>query len=144
MLGNFGVIQVADTGIVWTPEELVPAPVTAWGLSGDGSTVLAGTQAGVYRSEDGGCSWDPTIGSADGIVTALATNGESDFVFVERAGGVGGLLESTDGGRQWEATTLQLDGLQSGEVIVGGDAVWVSAFDPGVRAHPSVGRRRGR
>lgn len=62
-----------------------------------GSNIFAATQAGVYRSSDGGSSWiNPISGSANFTVSTLAYSSGNVF-----AGNDNGLFVSADNGISW-------------------------------------------
>jgi photosystem II stability/assembly factor-like uncharacterized protein len=71
---------------------------------------FAAHQAGLSRSEDGGCTWRPALGSlgleaplpATSIALSPAFPGDSTLF----AGVPGGILRSEDGGRTWSAVAL--------------------------------------
>lgn len=87
----------ASTG-QWSPTEGGPfgGPVTAFHVNG--SNVLAGASAGLFRSTNGGETWSrtgvDTIGSA--AIAALANLGNTLF-----AGTSAGVFRSTDAGATW-------------------------------------------
>ena len=70
-----------------------------------GSTVIAATNRGIYRSTNGGGQWVESkagIIGTSGISSLAVANG---FVF---AGGVGGMFRSSDGGDNWASISSGL------------------------------------
>jgi len=71
---DYGLVLLEDAP-VWVAEESLPAAPTHW-LSVKGG-VLAGTNIGLYRTEDAGCSWTQEIPDADvATVTGLLREAE--------------------------------------------------------------------
>lgn len=78
---------------------------TVWSLAMNGSALFAGTQAnGVFRSTDGGASWNPVdsglVGIDTSIVTAIEAAGSRIYISTNSLG----LFVSSDGGSSWEPT----------------------------------------
>ena len=76
-------------------------------ISPDGSTILAATVAGIYRSTDGGANWTlrPSFGGQIFDIDFDPTN--SQKAIVAQAGRIG---YSTDGGQGWIAASYSTDG----------------------------------
>lgn len=92
-----GLVASDDGGTSWSPLTTPETfPMTALAATQDGRVLYAGSQRGLFRSRDGGHSWDLTgyLGSAyavattDGDIVALVTR-ETDF------------FRSSDGGSTW-------------------------------------------
>lgn len=99
---------VAGAG-TWTPIGPFGGTVTVLApVPGQPERVLAGTERGVYLSEDRGESWQ-LVGLAGRIVNALAVApSDSNVVYaVDRSLGwdAGRILRSTDGGKTWSERT---------------------------------------
>ena len=71
----------------------VGSPWQVWGVAVIGSTVFAGTSAGIYRSTNGGQSWTNVNGA---FTECFVQKGSEIF-----AGCYYGVLKSTDGGITW-------------------------------------------
>lgn len=72
--------------------------VNSLAISSDGSTLLAGTPFGIFRSTDRGGSWTQSFGMAAGNVV-FDPRDDSKAIAGLLAGG--GALYSTDGGQSW-------------------------------------------
>lgn len=105
-----------NSGDKWHRLETLPElPISLAVAPGDSSVLYAGTpSSGVYRSTDGGQSWESVSAGLDLMpgaslrVTALTVDAENPMrVIVATAYGVGsqlaggGVYESLDGGEQW-------------------------------------------
>ena len=96
--------------------------------------MLAGTDAGLYASSDGGATWRLIAGGLPAAaVNALAEGAPSAGLF---AGTAAGVFESDDGGQTWTSTggpgnpnVLSLAALSSGTLLAGtrGGSVYRSA-----------------
>ncbi len=123
-----------DGAANWSPSA---AGVAAFGVSdirvapGDPSTVYAGANSGVYKSTDGGASWQltGTAGAAvvPTLVRAVAVDASNASIVYAASGG--GLYKSTDGGAHYElknsglssalVNTLAVDPLATSTVYAG-------------------------
>ena len=75
-------------------------PVHALAAANDGSTVYAGTHAGVFRSRDGGLKWElASAGLPSAPVRCLAA--DRDHPTVVYAGTDAGLFRSANAGEKW-------------------------------------------
>ena len=124
-------IWISDnTGTSWTRAGALPSrPLSLAVAQGTRGLVFVGTESlGLYRSNDGGASWQPVEGAALGLdqgapvaVTALAIDPEDEqIVYAATNIWLGtntahltplGVAVSVDGGRQW----LQLSRAQLGD-----------------------------
>ncbi|HXW52421.1 MAG TPA: hypothetical protein VEJ41_10555 [Candidatus Acidoferrales bacterium] len=111
-----------------------------------GPEFSAGGQRGIYRTQDGGATWqrvlwvNPTTGGSDVAFdpnnAAIALAGTFDYLrqpWHFRGGGVGsGLYRSTDGGRTWTKLTdaVRHDGLPGG--LINRVGLSISANHPNV------------
>ena len=68
-------------------------------LYANGSTVLAGTGSGLYRSIDNGANWTVATGATTGAYTSFLASGTA--IFTGKAGQ--GVYKSTDSGASWVA-----------------------------------------
>jgi photosystem II stability/assembly factor-like uncharacterized protein len=125
-----GLWLTSDQGLSWS---LALPGRTIYVIVAAGEAVYAGTDRGLYCSDDHGASWHPT--GADplpGPVTALAVRGDaSGGLFAGLAGHT--LLHSADGGATWQAAPPPPQGLQ----------VIALAADPLSPAWVYVGTSRG-
>jgi photosystem II stability/assembly factor-like uncharacterized protein len=78
---------------------------TVYALADSGDTLYAARISGMYRSDDGGATWQNTFVSLNEThslsATAVATDGTTVF-----AGVKGAVLRSDDGGKHWLAVGL--------------------------------------
>lgn len=93
-----GGLQVSrDGGRTWTKRE-VPAPVFDLALDPrDPGRIVAATDAGIFRSADGGRRWERRDGGRTGLLAW--PRGEALFL----VGPDGEVAESADDGRTWQA-----------------------------------------
>lgn len=97
--------RTTDSGQTWTqtPRDHLARIGTVYALavdSHDSSTVLAGTDTGLWRSPDAGVTWQALLQGAP--VTAVATTAsDTERVLAYAVARDGGLIESTDGGASW-------------------------------------------
>lgn len=104
MVVGQGLLTSTDGGTTWTPVTTAPQG-QAIAVSGDGKTLLMGTQAGVEQSGDNGATWT-TAGAGlppDAQVISLSTAPNGDMVFAATTEGV----YRRSGAGNWEATGLQ-------------------------------------
>lgn len=88
-------------------------------LPNDENVLIAGTNQGVYRSEDGGNNW--TVSDDSRLITSLtAIPGSSDIMSYSITEGEAGIMRSKDKGVTWEKIGLDL----------GKDAVAYFAIQP--------------
>ncbi|MEZ5278367.1 MAG: hypothetical protein R3F07_18440 [Opitutaceae bacterium] len=113
-----------DAGETWTRmDDGIPRKYTQT-LAVDRSRagrVIAGTEKGIYLSEDGAVHWT-LVQAADATVTDLDQSPHDPAVFMATTQ-VDGVLMSRDGGRSWG----QLPGTKSGFTLYNGD---FDATDP--------------
>jgi photosystem II stability/assembly factor-like uncharacterized protein len=95
------------------PEGVVTGLVYALAASPDfarDGICFAACATGLYRSGDGGATWQSAYGSLDlalPLTTAVAVAAGNRAVLTVFAGVHGGILRSTDGGATWEAAVLR-------------------------------------
>src|SRR5262245_9176164 len=91
-----GVFVSSDSGKTWRVTNNGLVNLTILSLAASGENVLAATNAGIYRSGDGGQSW--TLAGANTVgMRAFAKGGAGIFV----AGSTGRVFRSTDDGQSW-------------------------------------------
>jgi photosystem II stability/assembly factor-like uncharacterized protein len=87
--------------------------VHALGVTADGRTLFLGAHTGLFRSEDGGRSWQPAplpVKPSHVDVMAVTPHPE-DAGTVYVATHEGGVLKTTDGGRTWREANSGLGGV---------------------------------
>jgi photosystem II stability/assembly factor-like uncharacterized protein len=90
-------------------EDLVYALAASPNFARDGICFAACT-SGLYRSRDGGATWQSAYGSVDlalPLTTAVAISAGNRAALTVFAGVCGGILRSTDGSDTWEAAVLR-------------------------------------
>jgi photosystem II stability/assembly factor-like uncharacterized protein len=87
--------------------------VHALAVSADGRTLFLGAHSGLFRSDDGGRSWQPVaLPSTHPHVDVMAvTPHPEDSGIVYVATHESGVFKSTDGGRTWREANAGLGGL---------------------------------
>ncbi len=129
---NGQIYEVDNLGVL-NPDAVfsanMPASAQIWSLAVDGSTVYAGTNAGLHRTADGGTTWTTAIAGKDVRSVIVASNGT---IF---AGTFGfGVYKSTDGGLTFDTSNQNI----SGKVINAltedpdNDAIIAGTFGTGV------------
>ncbi len=151
-----GIMVSPDLGASWQAFQLPAPPTTVSDLQivpddDDGHTVIAATlEDGIYRSEDGGETWQAWNGGLfDRRVLCLAST--SDSVGAVLAGTASGLYRSHNAGRSWQAvdlpcdpdTILSLYAEPKGQLVAGTEAhgLFVST-DSGATWQPPGGATR--
>jgi photosystem II stability/assembly factor-like uncharacterized protein len=138
--GSYALIASDDNGVSWQMRYTYLNCHTLWfftELEG-----LAGTQYGVFWTDDGGLTW--TMANDGGI----GTGGVFDLHFVDAshgfaAAGIGRILETIDGGRNWTTVHSEPPGFNSylrgidfagatHGTVVGMDGVILTTSDGGV------------
>lgn len=93
-----GLVASDDGGRSWsalsTPEAF---PITALAAAADGSVVYAGSPDGLFRSPDGGLTWEMTAYAGSAFAIAAHADG-STIAVVDRETAV---FRSSDGGATW-------------------------------------------
>lgn len=96
-----GIFTSSDNGKTWHQAGSGVGNLTVSALAAAGSNVLAATNAGVYRSNDGGQSW--TFASLNNqSVTALLSNSGNIFAGTNQ----GRIFFSSDEGKSWQERTF--------------------------------------
>ncbi|MFL6273828.1 MAG: SBBP repeat-containing protein [Blastocatellia bacterium] len=106
-----GVYKSTNGGTNWSPTGLINVGIKPLMIDSSASSVIyAGTANGLFRSTDGGQSWN---GSNNGLtnrsVNALAQSSTDSMILY--AGTGNGVFKSTDGGNLWAAAGAGLAGL---------------------------------
>lgn len=87
-------------------------------IASNGSLLAAfsGNQRGIFRSDDGGLSWERISAGPDVRISALAVNpAYPNIVFAGTAGQSSNLWYSDDGGRTWDSTLFGLPADELGQ-----------------------------
>jgi len=122
-----GPYRSTDGGDTWTAVELPGPSRQVWTLEfdpADPATLYAGTApAVVYRSRDGGASWElleaaaiaPRLdmGFATRLISLAVAPGNPDDIWAGVE--VGGMMHSSDGGATWQDATDALEALAADE-----------------------------
>ena len=103
--GALGVAKSVDGGTTWRSAGLTRSPVLALAVEPEETRIVyAGTDAGLFKSADGGASWQPLRGALDGVrVEALAI--DPKYQGTVYAGTDRGVFWSADGGDSWRRFT---------------------------------------
>lgn len=97
-VGVSGLVTSADGGRSWTLLPTPPTyPMTSLAATGDGRTLYAGANDGLFRSDDAGRTWAAT--AYKGSAFALATSPDGRTIIV--VSGTADLYRSSDGGASW-------------------------------------------
>jgi photosystem II stability/assembly factor-like uncharacterized protein len=91
-----GVVKSSDGGVTWSSAGLTGQSV--WSLEVDSGMLYASTEAGLFRTGDGGASWQP-VGHGVNLPggSVIADPRDANTVY-----GIGdGVVKSVDGGRTW-------------------------------------------
>jgi photosystem II stability/assembly factor-like uncharacterized protein len=135
---NGGAYSSTDGGNVWTSAGL--GNHTAASLLDVGSSILAATEAGVYRTSDSGHTWPVTL-RYPALALALDPNRAGGVL----AGTVTGLYQSANGGKSWallSAGSGRVDSIligPGGAILAGGVAgVLISSDDGATFKHIAV------
>ncbi len=130
-----------DGGLTWPAPDSVPTfPSSPTGLIFDagGAAYVGSYWDGVYKSVDGGVSWQPAragLPEARGVA-AMAVAGSTLHALVGDQIHIAGVYQSTDGGASWTARGTILDHWTFSEVhSLGGQSdgtVWAATVGSGV------------
>lgn len=95
-----------DDAGAWQAAAPLPLPIRAMAIArSDADVVLAGTEDGLYRTADGGRTWQrsphPTASSASIVALGASPTAPCSFYAVAA---FDGLLRSTDCGQSWQRT----------------------------------------
>jgi len=127
---NYGLLQDAGSqGWLWAPEEILDRQIYVWSLEPGGERVWVGAEDGLWRTKDGGCSWERA--GLDGVgVRALVWRDGTLYAGGESASGAGGIFTLASG--QTASTPAGLnDGAQISGIAVGDDGrVRACGHDP--------------
>jgi len=124
-VGSGGVWKTVNAGTTWTPvfdNEVSYSigtlgtdpgnPHVIWvGTGEDGGGRHVGYGDGIYRTDDGGKSWQNMgLGDSEHIARIIVSTEDSDVIYVAaqgplwKKGGDRGFFKSTDGGKSWKKT----------------------------------------
>ena len=96
ILGNDGTLRASPDGQQWTDLQ-IPLPPSALAARSDGRTVLAATDAGLFRSDDAARTWAPPTEAPPLKVLAWAGDGTAVGATFD-----GAVYVSTDTGLTWQ------------------------------------------
>jgi len=130
---KYGVFRTDDRGRTWSPAGLgLSDTVRVNAFAANGETLLAGTDAGIYRSTNGGRNWRKSGTAAR--VLSLAVHGKTAY-----AGTSGnGLLQSDDAGATWTAAA-SFPGRLVRSLTVADGTVYAGTDSQGVFASGGLG-----
>ncbi len=108
-VGPMGLNTWTKTGPMWdTANEMAPQVIQILIDPSNPNIVYAGTNQGVYRSTDGGETWEPRNGGLGGygdlVVSGIARHPTNPDILIIATWGYG-LFRSTDAGRNWTRLT---------------------------------------
>ncbi len=143
---TFSVDEIDGASYQWYKKEESWGTITSeqdgfgdsWVLSvyADGSTIYAGTVAGLSISKDGGTTWTTTTSGQNGFANSDLVNSvyaEGNNVY---AGTDSGLSISTNGGASWTTTTANQNGFAATSKVHGvyaeGGNVYAGTFGGGL------------
>jgi hypothetical protein len=139
-----GLYRSRNGGRAWRVVELGPETPVIQALAispclADDGLVLAGTESdGLFRSDDGGQSWEPVAGFPSACVTSLAFARPGEGARRIAAGTAAGVALSEDGGETWELEAPELGPILSlawvpeSRADGGGDVLLAGTIDAGV------------
>ena len=125
-------VSTENRGVSW---KILQSPATVLSIAvnpTDPLEILAGTESGLFRSRDGGLSWESVAQRFSGIiVTAVAYDIRSPEVIYVRS--FFGLVKSVDGGKSWKGIDNGIDAQDIVQYITAApqnsDAVYAAAQD---------------
>lgn len=128
-----GVFRSTDGGVTWDQLASTSGPVNGpdWffvnrlAISPNGSTLLAATNTGIWRSTDDGAMWNPEQANVCWDIDFHPSNNSLAI-----AGGAGVARYSNDGGDTWTAATFKINASDPNPVLLNGGRVEV-AYAPG-------------
>ena len=141
---TFGVVELVDGTPLWTAEETLTVGLPAFVHRRALGDFIAGTVHGLYRTDNGGCSWVAVPGALeDRQVVAMEADPSSPthlYAVTATYDGDNGLFVSTDNGDTWTATGLLRSGFFAAEVIVapGAQDLWVHGYEVATEQHVMV------
>jgi len=123
---NDGVLKSTDGGASWAPSNNDLAANDVYALAADPATpahLFAGTEMGLFASQDEGANWDGPVGTLPGyLVSELAFAGSTMLAVTDW-----GLYRSTDGGEHWYTPTIDLPPARINVLLAGSPAGTVYA-----------------
>jgi len=121
-----GVLKSTDGGASWAPSNNNLAANDVYALAADPATpahLFAGTEMGLFVSQDEGANWDGPVGTLPGyLVSELAFAGSTLLAVTDW-----GLYRSTDGGEHWYTPTIDLPPARINVLLAGSPAGTVYA-----------------
>ena len=125
-------VRTEDKGVSW---KILQSPAIVFSIAInpiDPLDILAGTENGLFRSRDGGLSWEPFAERFSGvIVTTVAYDVRNTEIIYVRS--FFGLIKSVDGGKSWKDIT---DGIDIQDVVryitvdpSNSDVIYIAAQD---------------
>ncbi|MBN1199934.1 MAG: hypothetical protein JXA23_11325, partial [Bacteroidales bacterium] len=101
------IFYLDDPVVGWLPFNTAPLPSNCdiFCLCFRDSLLFAGTSKGVFRTADGGCSWDTCN---TGLTYTYVVNMAWDSMYLYATGGWDGVFRSADNGNNWEPVNTGL------------------------------------
>ena len=116
-----GVLASTDGGASWAPSTNGLTANDVYALAADPATpahLFAGTEMGLFASQDGGAHWGGPVGTLPGyLVSELAFAGSTLLAVTDW-----GLYRSTDGGAHWYTPTIDLPPARINVLLAGSPA----------------------
>jgi len=121
------VLRSDDNGISWVMANkgFSTKAGNIFSLATIGTSIIAGTNEGIYTSEDSGAHW-VAAGLENYAVYNIIVNGTNLFAGAVNDLGGGGAFISSDNGKNWEVTSFQSSGVNS--LFAKGSNLFVSHY----------------
>jgi photosystem II stability/assembly factor-like uncharacterized protein len=136
---NFDTIKTAkifmstDSAATWHEVLKIPTAANVTCFAQLGSSIYAGTtNAGLYRSDDNGNTWDTVNNGLPGLTYSKLVAADGKLI----AATAGGILTSTDRGLTWKTEGIGLTPAQVSSITLVGSKLYASTLGDGVWYRP--------